>query len=148
MNKLMIPAILAATLMVAGIFAFMPVQRAQTVHTSIAAGERDNVIVNSITLTAGQVMVIVDNAGIGGKSDVEVTWRFDPTKCQLARVDGTPPNITITPFGNDNALGGNPAHSDQTGVDAVVLTTQAGQTCAINPTNGQFITVSTVKGIP
>jgi len=34
MNKLTIPAILAATVMVAGIFAFMPVEQASTVHTS------------------------------------------------------------------------------------------------------------------
>jgi len=34
MNKFAIPAILVATVMVAGIFAFMPVQQASTVHTS------------------------------------------------------------------------------------------------------------------
>ena len=34
MNRLTIPAILVATVMVAGIFAFMPVQQASTVHTS------------------------------------------------------------------------------------------------------------------
>ena len=34
MNKLTIPAILVATVMVAGIFAFMPVQQASTVHTT------------------------------------------------------------------------------------------------------------------
>ena len=37
MNKLTIPAILVATVMVAGIFAFMPVQQASTVHTTIIA---------------------------------------------------------------------------------------------------------------
>ena len=35
MNKLTIPTILVATVMVAGIFAFMPVQQASTVHTTI-----------------------------------------------------------------------------------------------------------------
>jgi len=35
MNKLTIPAILVATVMVAGIFAFMPVEQASTVHTTI-----------------------------------------------------------------------------------------------------------------
>ena len=35
MNKLTIPAILVATVMVAGIFAFMPVEQATTVHTTI-----------------------------------------------------------------------------------------------------------------
>ena len=38
MNKLAIPAILAATVMVAGIFAFMPVEQASTVHIQIQEG--------------------------------------------------------------------------------------------------------------
>jgi len=37
MNKLTIPAILVATVMVAGIFAFMPVEQASTVHDTIQA---------------------------------------------------------------------------------------------------------------
>ena len=37
MNKLTIPAILVATVMVAGMFAFMPVQQASTVHDTIQA---------------------------------------------------------------------------------------------------------------
>ena len=35
MNKLTIPSILAATVLIAGIFAFMPVEKANTVHTSL-----------------------------------------------------------------------------------------------------------------
>ncbi len=35
MNKLTIPTILIATVMVAGIFAFMPIDKATTVHTTI-----------------------------------------------------------------------------------------------------------------
>src|SRR3989338_8606613 len=35
MNKLAIPAILTATIMVAGMFAFMPVEQASTVHTTL-----------------------------------------------------------------------------------------------------------------
>jgi len=141
MNKLAITSILATTILIAGIFAFTPIQQASTLLPST---ERDNVIVHSIKLTDGQIMVIVDNAGIGGTSDVEVTWRFDPSECKLARVDGTPPAIVVTPITNDGALSGNPAHSDQTGVDAIVLTTQAGQTCKIDPNKGEFVTVSTV----
>jgi len=37
MNKLTIPSILVATVMVAGIFAFMPVEQASTVHDTIQA---------------------------------------------------------------------------------------------------------------
>ena len=35
MNKLTIPSILAATVLIAGIFAFMPVEKASTVHTDL-----------------------------------------------------------------------------------------------------------------
>ena len=37
MNKLAIPAILLATVMVAGIFAFSPIEKATSVHTTITA---------------------------------------------------------------------------------------------------------------
>ena len=35
MNKIVIPALLVSTVMVAGMFAFMPVEQANTVHTTI-----------------------------------------------------------------------------------------------------------------
>jgi len=44
MNKLTIPVILVATVMVAGIFAFMPVQQASTVHTTIQATQQNLVV--------------------------------------------------------------------------------------------------------
>jgi len=37
LNKIVIPAILAATVLIAGMFAFVPVERASTVHTTIQA---------------------------------------------------------------------------------------------------------------
>jgi len=56
MNKLVIPAILAATVMVAGIFAFIPVDQATTVHPTIVADvqgtggqDHDAVIANTDT---------------------------------------------------------------------------------------------------
>ena len=38
MSKLTIPVILVATIMIAGMFAFMPVEQASTVHTTIGTG--------------------------------------------------------------------------------------------------------------
>lgn len=37
MNKLIVPSILAVTMLVAGMFAFMPVEKASTVHTTITS---------------------------------------------------------------------------------------------------------------
>ena len=47
MNKLAIPSILAATVLIAGIFAFMPVEKASTVHTGI--NERINAVDTDLT---------------------------------------------------------------------------------------------------
>ena len=49
MNKLTIPAILVATVMVAGIFAFMPVEQASTVHDTIQANTVQLVRVTEIS---------------------------------------------------------------------------------------------------
>ena len=43
MNKFTIPAILVVTVLVAGIFAFMPVEKATTVHTTITADLGSNI---------------------------------------------------------------------------------------------------------
>jgi len=138
MSKLAITSILVAAILVAGMFAFMPVEK---VSTQGGGPARDNVIVHSITLTSPQRMVIVDNAGIGGTSDVEVTWRFNPAVCRVQVFDGT----TFTNLANDGAFGGNPAHADSIDVEAVVLTAiNATAACTIDPTIGQFVTVSTV----
>ena len=48
MKKLVIPAILTATVLIAGMFAFMPVEKASTVHTSI--GQTANVLTATKTL--------------------------------------------------------------------------------------------------
>jgi len=62
MKKLAIPAILVATVMVAGIFAFTPVEKASTVHDTIILAITDgNVIQETIPLTEGDgTYVILD----------------------------------------------------------------------------------------
>ena len=51
MNKLVIPAILAVTVMVAGLFAFAPVEQASTVHALAIADIRDGGTILSETVT-------------------------------------------------------------------------------------------------
>jgi len=65
MIKLTIPAILAAILLVAGIFAFMPVEQATTVHTTILAQQTERDVVVKIraditTTTSDLIDVTVD----------------------------------------------------------------------------------------
>jgi len=138
MTKTIILGISVAAVLIAGLYAFMPAASSDEPNTS---EERDNVIVNSITLADGVRMVIVDNAGIGGTSDVEVTWRFNPNWCAIQTFDGT----TFTTLGNDGAFGGNPAHGDASHVQAVTLIgIDPNNPCVINPALGHFVTVSTV----
>ena len=76
MKKLAIPAILVATVMVAGIFAFMPVEQASTVHTTItgaggALGTPGNVdIATDLDDAQNQLAALIEfgscTNGIGG----------------------------------------------------------------------------------
>ena len=61
MNKIAIPALLVATVMVAGAFAFMPVEQASTVHTSAATTSLDTQLVR----VASAACTIVDANGDG-----------------------------------------------------------------------------------
>jgi len=73
MNKLTIPAILVATVMVAGIFAFMPVQQASTVHTTSTM----TVSSATIALVADEMLEIreisVTNVDYDGAQAITIT---------------------------------------------------------------------------
>jgi len=74
MNKLTIPVILAATVMVAGIFAFMPVEQASTVHETIQNTQA--------TVTADQVITIdLDAPFILISLSVSCTQGVSATQC-------------------------------------------------------------------
>jgi len=121
----------------------------ETTVNNIEPSVRDNLFVTDVHLKDGQVMVLLDNAGIGGSSDVEVTWRLDETKCLLLyTLTDVGAGLTLTPFVDGGALSGNPAHQDQTGVEAIALTTQEGKNCHVNPTQGEYIGISTIGSTP
>jgi len=142
-----------SVVLVAGSLAMSPIAIAgdddDDDDNEVSATERDNVIVHSITLTNGERMVIVDNAGIGQTSDVEMTWRFDATKCKL-QVATVPAGMGfgLTDIADDGAVGGNPAHRDWVGAEGVILTTVGDATCTIDDTIGEYVGVSTVASNP
>ena len=89
------------------------------------------------------------NAASSRSSDVEVTWRLDETKCQLLyTLTDVGAGLTLTPFVDGFELGGNPAHQDLTGVEAIALTTQDRKNCHVNPTQGEYIGISTIGSTP
>jgi len=101
-------------------------------------------------------LILVDNRGIvggppSGTSDVEVTWRFDPTKCMVQWLPfGLDPSVSGSwmAFTNDGAFGGFAAHDDALGVESVALSAKPGTTCKIEDKKGNFVTVSTVGSSP
>jgi len=68
MNKITIPAILVATVMVAGMFAFMPVEQASTVHTTIQGTQMQIVTDDSnvLTVVAGDTDAALTISSAGG----------------------------------------------------------------------------------
>ena len=81
MSKLTIPAILAVTVMVAGIFAFMPVEQASTVHTTIGvlnvATSDDvvptvtaDIIGDSATIKTGNVCTVFQTEAADANNEV------------------------------------------------------------------------------
>lgn len=82
MNKLVIPAILAATVLVAGMFAFMPVERATTVHTAILAGIRDVNTVDLNGLPVNSAIVLYDGLGNNKSVKAEIVAKL-PTGAKI-----------------------------------------------------------------
>lgn len=67
MNKLIIPSILTATVLIAGMFAMMPIEKASTVHTTILTGaaRSGQTTVSLDGLPIGSVIVVVDTTPNG-----------------------------------------------------------------------------------
>ena len=65
MNKLLIPTILVATIMIAGVFAFNPVEKASTVHTTIGTS---SMLTTTMTLpqNGDDILLVIDCGPIGG----------------------------------------------------------------------------------
>jgi len=110
---------------------------------------RDNVDVENIKLKEGQWRVIVDNAGIGETSDVEITWNFDEDKCKVVaagEVAGSFGTVDLVDDGAFSVVNSIPVgHNDVKLAEAVLLTTVEGAgDCEIKSDDGQFVAVSTV----
>ena len=77
LNKIVIPAILGITILVAGIFAFIPIDKATTVHTTIQATITDNrnvaVHVNLDGIPGGAtILPVLDVTTPGEASEVHI----------------------------------------------------------------------------
>ena len=108
---------------------------------------RDNVDVENIKLKNGQVRAIVDNAGIGATSDVEITWWFNPEKCVVIAA-GDVGGFGTVELVNDGAFtdAGIPVgHNDVKWAEAILLGVKGdAKECKIDSKKGEYVAVSTV----
>ena len=110
---------------------------------------RDNVDVENIKLKQGQYRVIVDNAGIGETSDVEITWSFNERNCVVIAagdVAGSFGTVALVDDGAFSVGAGIPVgHNDVKFAEAILLTVAPdARHCGINSDKGEFVAVSTV----
>jgi len=109
---------------------------------------RDNVDIENIKLKNGQFRVIVDNAGIAGTSNVEITWVFDPEKCVVIAA-GDVGGFTTVGLVDDGAFSvgaGVPVgHNDVKFAEAILLGVNGdAKDCKIDSKKGEYVSVSTV----
>ena len=115
MNKLTIPTILAATVMVAGIFAFMPVEQASTVHTTLATAADNTVLTTDIGDASGAAIGGSITAGIEA---IETQIATMVTTGNAAELAATGTRSEITPIAATGAAGIAYVTVDVTAADA------------------------------
>ena len=84
MNKLVIPSILAATVLIAGIFAFMPVERASTVHTGLEA--KMEAVENAVKGEINKNRFFLETVNLGGVTDGSTIVVVDTTPHGMGQV--------------------------------------------------------------
>jgi len=152
MTKTIILGIAVAAVLVTGLIAFIP----EAISDPKVSKERDNTTVTGLTTPATTAtvvgaIVLLDNAGFGGTSDVEVTWTgpFTDPDCRLVTLGGSPsaspgPGPIGVILGNDGAFAGTTvAHNDVSSTDAILLVDKDATSdgCSLG---SDFITISTV----
>ena len=90
MNKLTIPAILAATVMVAGIFAFMPVEQASTVHSTSGLSAIIESVTTLTTATDQDILITCPATSTGCHIlEVYIVETVGGGAATFATIDGT-----------------------------------------------------------
>jgi len=94
MTKFVIPSILAVTILIAGIFAFMPVEKAATVHTTITAGI-DALAPLTVTLTP-LASAARTASGVSTAQDTDDILPTALVRIDVTVVSGTSPTLDVT----------------------------------------------------
>ena len=131
----------------------IPIIRHCALITDEKTPVRDNVDVENIKLKQGQFRVIVDNAGIGATSDVEITWNFKEKDCVVIAAGTVGGSFGTVGLVDDGAFSDPPpagagvpvGHNDVEYAEAILLGVNAdAKHCKIDSNKGEFVAVSTV----
>lgn len=124
MKNLVIPAILAATVLVAGMFAYMPIEKASTVHSTIltkqinaSSGDDTSNAAAAVTIVAasnlvksGRICIKTTDAGADSDADLELAITADLEVVDLldslAMEDAGGECVNFTGFRLQLAVGG------------------------------------------
>ena len=132
MHKLTIPTILIATVLIAGIFALMPIEKAITVHTTIQSSQFTNLKTVFVTDTSSQNATAgcgVGNAGLAYWTVTNATLANAnaagnlPSTSFILTTDGDTEDgdeITITLGANYTTLSGTVAVIGSTAKDIII----------------------------
>ncbi len=100
-----------------------------TVHATVGWEAADLIFDFGVYLEPGESQVLVDKAEVGQAFDVKVMWRLNPQDCQLETFrdrdgDGMP---EVQALVDDHAFKGDPAHSEASQIESLVLVAQNGR---------------------
>jgi len=128
MNSITIPSLLAATILVAGIFAFMPIEEASTVHTTIQAN-------------TSQISVVTDQSVVANTaSDFRVTCGAGSAGCRILDIYLDNDDSTAEPVDAGIITLVLNGESIQLAADAGNLTQDSQSTVALNGVAGVTMT--------
>ena len=159
MIKIVFPVLLAGIIMIAGIFAFIPIDKAATVHTTVQGTQLNNVAAiydrdlgtnSTATCASGDFLVhfvfsnatrngLITQLGINdlattGGTDIVITLAIG-NQTSISGTIGATTGETITFFGNSSSLSADAGTSglEDTGDLALTVVCQSGSTPALVP---------------
>ncbi len=98
MNKLVIPSILTVTILIAGIFALMPMDKASTVHTTVQ-GTQINEVANQVA-TVCSANLNGDTLVATSTRDFIVTYQITAAVAAASPTIGDATNTLVLAMGN------------------------------------------------
>ena len=121
-----------------------------TAFSTVGWETGDMVLDFGLDLESGESTVLVDKQEVGASFFLEMTWKLNPQQCLLqiqesSSAAGAPVVQTVI---DDGLFNGVASHAVFSEVDAVLVKAKDGQTCAINPSQDEFLVLARAQRAP